>query len=71
MRVYEWVPYVGWQLHKRVTEKLTSWPKWLPQAAPGYLMRLSMGARAYDWVADDGARNLINWTDAAAVAAGK
>jgi hypothetical protein len=71
MRIYEWEPYVGWKPHGRVTEKLTSWPKWLPQPAPGNLMRLSAGARSYDWVADDGAHNLIHWTDAAAAAAGK
>jgi hypothetical protein len=34
-------------------------------------MQLSAGARSYDWVADDGAKNLIHWTDAAAAAAGK
>lgn len=71
MRIYEWVPYVGWRLHERVTEKLTSWPQWLPRAGFGRLMQLSAGARSYDWVADDGAHNLIHWTDAAAAAAGK
>lgn len=70
MRIYEW-DSVSWKPHGRVTEKLTSWPKWLPQAAPGYLTQLSAGAASYDWVADDGARNLIHWTDAAAAAAGK
>ena len=71
MRIYEWVPYVGWKLYGRIPEKLTSWPKWLPQAAPSYLVKLSAGARSYDWVADDGVHNLIHWTDAAAAAAGK
>jgi hypothetical protein len=71
MRIYEWEPSVGWRLYGRIPEKLTSWPKWLPQAAPGHLMQLSAGARAYDWIADNGAHNLIHWTDAAAAAAGK
>lgn len=71
MRIYEWDSVIGWKLYARIPEKLTSWPKWLPQAAPGYLMQLSAGANAYDWIADEGVRNLIRWTDAAALAAGK
>jgi hypothetical protein len=71
MRIYEWVSYVGWKLFRRVPEKLTSWPKWLPEAVPGHLVQLSAGAHSYDWVANDGVRNLIHWTDAAAAAAGK
>jgi hypothetical protein len=71
MRIYEWVSHVGWKLFRRVPEELTSWPGWLPKAASGQLVQLSAGARSYDWVADDGVRNLIHWTDAAAAATGK
>lgn len=70
MRIYEWVSWVGWRPYERI-KKVTSWPKWLPQAAPGHVMQLDAGARSYDWVAEDGAKNLIKWTDAAAAAAGK
>lgn len=71
MRIYVWVSGVGWQLYSRIPEKLTSWPKWLPQAGPGRIMQLGTGTRTYDWIANDGVRSLIHWTDAAAAAAGK
>jgi hypothetical protein len=71
MRIYEWEPYVGWKAYSRIPQRLTSWPKWLPNAGIGNLIQLSSGARAYDWLANDGPRNLIHWTDAAALSAGK
>jgi hypothetical protein len=71
MRIYEWQAG-GWQLFPRIPEKVAAWPKWLRQPRFGEpMVQLSAGAASYDWIADDGLHNLIRWTDAAAVAAGK
>jgi hypothetical protein len=60
-----------WLHYDKITDKVPTWPQWLQRPDPGYVMPLSAGARAYDWVADDGFNNLIHWTDTAAIAAGK
>jgi hypothetical protein len=70
-QIYEWVAD-GWKPYGRVREKLTAWPKWLRPATTGeFLVQLSQSARSYDWVVNDGARNLIFWTHAAAASAGR
>jgi hypothetical protein len=69
-RIYEWTDS-GWALYTRIWEQVQNWPKWLPEPPPGHLYQLSVGTKAFDWIADDGVRNLLHWTDAAAGAAGK
>lgn len=60
-----------WVLYDKVTGKVPGWPKWLPRPPAGCVMPLSEGATAYDWVAEEGHRNLIRWANRAAIAAGK
>jgi hypothetical protein len=48
-----------------------SWPRWLPRPSVGYLHALSFGTQSYDYVLDDGHKNLPLWAQAAATAAGK
>lgn len=59
-----------WWLYDKIAAKLTSWPKWLARPCRGGVIALSTGAASYDWIRDDGSRNLIRWTNTAAVAAG-
>lgn len=69
-RIYE---HVGgqWVLYSKVVGKVPGWPKWLPRPSVNRVMPLSEGAPSYDWVADDGHKNLHRWADRAAIAAGK
>lgn len=69
-RIYEWFNG-AWRIFPRLSAPLSSWPKWLPVPQPGHVMQLSSGARCYDWITDGGADNLLHWTDAAAIAAGR
>jgi len=69
-RIYEWFNG-AWRIYPRLSAPLSSWPKWLPVPQPGHVMQLSSGTRCYDWITDGGAANLLHWTDAAAIAAGK
>lgn len=69
-RIYEWFNGT-WRIFLRLGAPLASWPKWLPIAPQGQVMQLSHGAKAYDWITDNGAHNLLHWTHDAAVAAGR
>lgn len=69
-RIYEWRDG-GFYLYDKITERLSSWPLWLPRPPEGQAMQLSRGACAYDWMAHDGFNNLIAWTNAAALNAGR
>jgi hypothetical protein len=69
-RIYE-LTANGWFQYGKITDRLTSWPSWLPRPSSGRVMPLSSGTSAFDWIYDDGLRNLIRWTNAAALAAGK
>jgi hypothetical protein len=69
-RIYEWTAS-GWALYPRIRDHVQNWPKWLPEAPAGHLYQLSVGTKAFDWIADDGVRNLLKWSDDAAAAAGK
>ena len=70
-QIYELVAG-GWKPYGRIRNKLSAWPKWLRPVMFGeFLVPLSQSAARYDWVAQDGSRNLIHWTDEAAAAAGR
>lgn len=69
-RIYE-LSNGAWRIYNRLSEPLSSWPKWLSIPQPGKVMPLSSGARCYDWITNGGAENLLHWTDAAAIAAGR
>jgi hypothetical protein len=60
-----------WVLYDKITDKVQSWPAWLPKPSHERVMPLSEGTKAYDWIADDGFNNLIHWANLAAIAAGK
>ncbi len=70
-RIYEldvrgdWVPY------DKISQRLETWPKWLAPPKPGYVTPLDTGTMAYDWINDNGRENLLRWTHAAAVSAGR
>src|SRR3546814_20587955 len=68
-RIYEW--FNGqWRIFPRLGAPLTAWPKWLSIAPQGQFMQLSNGVKAYDWITDNGAYNLLHWTHDAALATG-
>lgn len=69
-RIWEWRDG-QWKIFARLGAPLLSWPKWLSRADPGFVMQLSRGAPAYDWIEHDGASKLLHWTDAAAITVGR
>lgn len=69
LRIYEFVNG-SWYAYSKIAQPLTRWPQWLQRPSPGYVMPLDTGTASYDWKLDDGYRNLIRWTDAAAKSAG-
>ena len=68
-RIYEQISG-EWYLYDKITTKVPIWPRWLTTPSQGRCMPLSNNAPSYDWI-DDGGKNLIRWTNRAAVAAGK
>lgn len=70
IRIWEWRGG-QWQIFVRLGAPLAAWPKWLPVAQQGYVMQLSRGAQTYDWITDNGADNLLHWTELAAKTAGR
>jgi hypothetical protein len=48
-----------------------SLPPWLTDPLPGYVTPLSQNASVYDYIADDGHRNIGSWIDKAAQGAGR
>lgn len=69
-RIYEY-RNGGWWPYDKITSKLATWPKWLDKPLHGHVTPLSQNAACYDWIDDDGHRNLLRWTHKAAIAAGK
>lgn len=69
LRIYEFVNG-GWYPYSKIAQPLTCWPRWLQRPSPGCVMPLDTGTASYDWKLDNGYRNLIRWTDAAAKSAG-
>lgn len=69
-RIYEQING-EWYLYDKITMKVPVWPKWLARPGAGRCMPLSSNAPAYDWIDDDGGKNLIRWCNRAAIAAGK
>lgn len=68
-KIYEFLNG-GWYPYAKIAQPLTRWPRWLQRPSPGCVMPLDTGTASYDWKLDDGYRNLIRWTDAAAKSAG-
>lgn len=60
----EWRPYPLFKLPAR-------WPAWLPKPGVGWIQPLSAGAAAYDYARDKGYENLSEWSQLAAIRAGK
>lgn len=69
LRIYEFVNG-GWYPYSKIVQPLARWPRWLRRPYPGFVMPLDTGSASHDWKLDDGFRNLIRWTDAAAKSAG-
>lgn len=69
-RIYEQING-AWYLYDKIATKVPVWPKWLDKPGHGRCMPLSMNAPSYDWIDDDGGRNLIRWANRAAIAAGR
>lgn len=60
----------GWVRYGDYTDPVPL-PPWLPAPQVGYVMPLSVGAPIYDYVLQDGHRNIGNWIDIAAQMAGR
>jgi hypothetical protein len=63
---YGWV----WNRYSDFTSSVTL-PPWLADPVPGYVTPLSQNATVYDYIADDGHRNIGSWIDKAAQGAGR
>jgi MTH538 TIR-like domain (DUF1863) len=61
---WEWHPYSDYTL-------AVSRPPWLADMQHGWVMPLSHNAGTYDYVANDGHKNIGGWIDSAAIAAGR
>jgi hypothetical protein len=61
---FGWYPY---DEHTRAVDR----PIWLPDPWPNHVMPLGAGAPVYDFVGQDGFKNIGAWIDAAAKAAGR
>jgi hypothetical protein len=63
---YKW----EWHRYSDYTSSV-SLPPWLTDPLPGYVTPLSQNATVYDYIADDGHRNIGSWIDKAAQGAGR
>jgi hypothetical protein len=63
---YQW----AWQRYQDYTDAVKL-PKWLAEPAPAYVTPLSNNANTYDYIADNGHRNIGAWRDLAAQRAGR
>jgi Thoeris protein ThsB, TIR-like domain len=63
---YKW----EWNRYSDFTSSV-SLPPWLADPVAGYVTPLSQNATVYDYIADDGHRNIGNWIDRAAQGAGR
>ncbi len=70
-RIYEMDAWGNWVLYDKISQRLDTWPRWLARPKPSYVMPLDTGTMAYDWINDIGREDLLHWTHAAAVAAGR
>jgi hypothetical protein len=59
-----------WHLYSDYTLAVSR-PAWLTDPAPGHVTPLSQNASVYDYIADDGHRNIGSWIDNAAQGAGR
>jgi hypothetical protein len=59
-----------WHRYSDYTSAVTR-PPWLAHPVAGYVTPLSQNASAYDYIADDGHRNIGSWIDKAAKQAGR
>lgn len=59
-----------WHLYSDYTQAI-SLPRYLQSPTPGYIMPLSAGTAEYNFVANDGHKNVGSWIDRAAQAAGR
>lgn len=59
-----------WQRYEDYTQAVDL-PRWLSEPAVGFLMPLSNNAAQYDYIADEGHRNIGSWLDQAARQAGR
>lgn len=69
-RIYEQING-QWYLYDKIAVRVPVWPKWLARPDRGHCMPVSANAPAYDWINDDGGKNLIRWCNRAAIAAEK
>lgn len=63
---YSW----AWNRYSDYTSSV-SLPRWLADPVAGYVTPLSQNATVYDYIADDGHRNIGSWIDKAAQGAGR
>jgi hypothetical protein len=62
---------IRWEWHRYSDYSLPVMkPIWLPDCQPGWVMPIS-NATTYDYIADEGHKNIGGWIDRAAVAAGR
>ena len=59
-----------WHRYEDYTEPVTR-PAWVDDPQPGYVTPLSTNAYVYDYIADEGHKNIGAWIDRAAVRAGR
>ncbi len=64
------ISQLGWFRYDDYTQAV-SLPKWLNDPPVNHVMPLSANAAEYDYVADNGSRNIGSWIDAAAKQAGR
>jgi hypothetical protein len=60
----------GWQRYSDYTNSVKR-PRWLTDPLPGYVTPLSQNADAYDYIANNGHKNIGGWIDRAAQQAGR
>jgi hypothetical protein len=60
----------GWVRYRDHTDPV-SLPTYLPDLSPGYVMPLSAGTAEWDYIANDGSKNIGLWIDRAAQAVGR
>ncbi len=63
---YQW----QWTRYQDFTDPIAR-PRWLRDPHPGHVMPLSVDAETFDYIANDGKRNIGSWIDRAAIRAGR
>ena len=67
--LFEYTPQ-GWVRYQDYTNPV-SLPAYLPDPRPGYVMPLAAGTAEWDYVGNDGSKNIGVWIDRAAQAVGR